>query len=46
VVWLVGDSHAQQWQAPLADLARKNHWQFNVAYLGACPFATVSADRL
>jgi hypothetical protein len=42
VVWLVGDSHAQQWQLPLTDLARKNHWQFNFAYLGGCPFAKVA----
>ncbi len=43
VVWLVGDSHAQQWQAPVADIARKNHWQFNFVYLGGCPFAKVAA---
>jgi peptidoglycan/LPS O-acetylase OafA/YrhL len=41
VVWLIGDSHAQQWQAPLVALARKNHWQLNFAYLGGCPFANV-----
>jgi peptidoglycan/LPS O-acetylase OafA/YrhL len=43
VVWLVGDSHAQQWQAPLAEIASKNHWQFTFAYLGGCPFARVAA---
>lgn len=26
----------------MADLARKNHWQFNFEYLGACPFAKVA----
>ncbi|HVV24038.1 MAG TPA: acyltransferase family protein [Pseudonocardiaceae bacterium] len=43
VVWLVGDSHAQQWQAPLANIARKNHWMLYLSYLGGCPFAKVAA---
>jgi peptidoglycan/LPS O-acetylase OafA/YrhL len=42
VVWLVGDSHAEQWQIPLTDIARRNHWQLNLAYLGGCPFAKVA----
>ncbi|MFE9748567.1 acyltransferase family protein [Saccharothrix saharensis] len=40
-VWLVGDSHAQQWQPPIADLARERGWVFKYAYLGGCPFADV-----
>ncbi|ATY11927.1 acyltransferase [Amycolatopsis sp. AA4] len=43
VVWLVGDSHAQQWQAPLLSLARKNHWLLYTSYLGGCPFADIRA---
>ncbi|HEX3650529.1 MAG TPA: acyltransferase family protein [Pseudonocardiaceae bacterium] len=42
VVWLVGDSHAQQWQIPVVNLARANHWQLNFGYLGGCPFAKVA----
>ncbi|WP_409465060.1 acyltransferase family protein [Amycolatopsis sp. GA6-003] len=43
VVWLVGDSHAQQWQGPLLSLARKNHWLLYTSYLGGCPFADIEA---
>jgi len=38
-VWLVGDSHAQQWQAAIIDLARQKHWKLNVSYSGGCPLA-------
>jgi hypothetical protein len=41
VVWLVGDSHAQQWQSPVADLAQEHGWVLKLAYLGGCPFADV-----
>lgn len=41
VVWLVGDSHAQQWQAPLLDLARERRWVLKIALLGGCPFAGI-----
>jgi peptidoglycan/LPS O-acetylase OafA/YrhL len=40
-VWLVGDSHAQQWQGPLLDLARENKWVLNLSLLGGCPFAKI-----
>ncbi len=43
VVWLVGDSHAQQWQGPVLAIARKNHWILYTSYLGGCPFAKVQA---
>lgn len=36
-VWLVGDSHAQQWQAAVFELARRNHWILKWSYFGACP---------
>ncbi|GAA3458147.1 acyltransferase family protein [Saccharothrix longispora] len=42
VVWLVGDSHAQQWQPPVADLARRHGWVLKYAYLGGCPMADVA----
>lgn len=36
-VWLVGDSHAQQWQGALFDLARQNHWSVLTTFGGGCP---------
>ncbi|UJW32719.1 acyltransferase [Saccharothrix sp. AJ9571] len=42
VVWLVGDSHAQQWQAPVFDLAREHGWVVKLGLLGACPMADIS----
>jgi peptidoglycan/LPS O-acetylase OafA/YrhL len=41
VVWLVGDSHAQQWQGPLLDLAREKKWILKRSYLGGCPLAKI-----
>jgi peptidoglycan/LPS O-acetylase OafA/YrhL len=42
VVWLVGDSHAVQWQGPLLDMAREQKWVFKSGTLGGCPFAQVA----
>ncbi len=44
VVWLVGDSHAQQWQSPLFDLAREHRWVLKLGLLGGCPFAGIDFD--
>ncbi len=41
VAWLVGDSHAQQWQGPLVDLAREQGWVLKRSYLGGCPLAKI-----
>jgi peptidoglycan/LPS O-acetylase OafA/YrhL len=41
-VWLVGDSHAQQWQAPLFDMAKRNKWLLKISFLGGCPPAAVT----
>jgi peptidoglycan/LPS O-acetylase OafA/YrhL len=41
VAWLVGDSHAQQWQGPMIDLARERGWVLKFAYLGGCPLAKI-----
>ena len=41
VAWLVGDSHAQQWQGPVIDLARERNWVLKFAYLGGCPLAKI-----
>ncbi len=46
VVWLVGDSHAQHWQAALFDLAREQKWVLKLGLLGACPFADVEFTGL
>lgn len=41
-VWLVGDSHAQQWQGALFALARERGWELTISYLGGCPVADVA----
>lgn len=41
-VWLVGDSHAQQWQGAIFDLARQNDWKLITSYYGGCPAADVA----
>lgn len=41
-VWLVGDSHAQQWQGAIFDLAKKNGWFVTTSYYGGCPLADVA----
>jgi peptidoglycan/LPS O-acetylase OafA/YrhL len=37
VVWVVGDSHAQHWQAAIFKAARERHWIVKTAYFGGCP---------
>jgi peptidoglycan/LPS O-acetylase OafA/YrhL len=41
-VWLVGDSHAQQWQGAVFELARERGWRVTTSYLGGCPVADVA----
>ncbi len=36
-VWLVGDSHAQQWQGAIFDLAREHGWRVTTSYLRRLP---------
>jgi peptidoglycan/LPS O-acetylase OafA/YrhL len=36
-VWLVGDSHAQQWQGAVFDLARAQGWTVTTSFGGGCP---------
>ncbi|WP_363551283.1 acyltransferase family protein [Microbacterium sp. LWH12-1.2] len=36
-VWLVGDSHAQQWQGAVFDLARTEGWIVTTSFGGGCP---------
>ncbi|WP_434450936.1 acyltransferase family protein [Lentzea sp. E54] len=40
-VWLLGDSHAEQWQPPVFEVARKEKWLLKIGILGGCPFADV-----
>lgn len=40
-VWLVGDSHAEQWKPPLLALAKEHHWKLTYALIGGCPVADV-----
>ncbi|MEV8143890.1 acyltransferase family protein [Specibacter sp. NPDC078709] len=41
-VWLTGDSHAEQWQLAVMELAKVNKWKLSYALLGGCPVADVS----
>lgn len=36
-VWLVGDSHAQQWQTAIFEVAKERHWKLKWSYFGGCP---------
>lgn len=40
-VWLIGDSHAEQWKAAILPLARENKWTLNVSLVGGCPYVGV-----
>ncbi|WP_343212776.1 SGNH hydrolase domain-containing protein [Arthrobacter sp. H41] len=40
-VWLVEDSHAEQWQAGIFELARQHRWQVNASLMGGCPLVDV-----
>jgi len=40
-VWLVGDSHAEQWQGPLLDIAERRGWRLTISHFGGCPPADV-----
>lgn len=39
--WLVGDSHAQHWQAAIMQLAQERRWRVSLSYLGGCPLVDV-----
>lgn len=40
-VWLVGDSHAEQWKSALYELAKLHKWRLKESLLGGCPFVDV-----
>jgi peptidoglycan/LPS O-acetylase OafA/YrhL len=40
-VWLIGDSHAEQWKVGLHELAQDQGWQFTESLLGGCPLVNV-----
>jgi peptidoglycan/LPS O-acetylase OafA/YrhL len=43
-VWLVGDSHAEQWKTAIYELARLHKWTLKESLLGGCPF--IDAKRV
>lgn len=43
-VWLVGDSHAEQWKTAIHELARLHKWSVKESLLGGCPF--IDAKRV
>ena len=40
-VWLVGDSHAEQWQGALFAIARERGWRLTISTFPGCPAADV-----
>ncbi|WP_295104840.1 acyltransferase family protein [uncultured Microbacterium sp.] len=40
-VWLIGDSHAQQWQGAVFDIAEEHGWIVDTSFYGGCPAADV-----
>lgn len=40
-VWIIGDSHANHWQAALAQIGRERGWRITSSYFAACPAANV-----
>ncbi|TAP45910.1 acyltransferase [Arthrobacter sp. S39] len=40
-VWLVGDSHAEQWKTAVYELAKLHKWKLKESLLGGCPFVDV-----
>ncbi|MFJ6003162.1 acyltransferase family protein [Arthrobacter sp. NPDC092385] len=40
-VWLVGDSHAEQWKTALYALARESSWHLQESLVGGCPYVGV-----
>lgn len=41
-VWLVGDSHAEQWQAAVFPVARAEGWHLTISSFSGCPPADVA----
>ncbi|WP_067198438.1 acyltransferase family protein [Microbacterium sp. XT11] len=41
-VWLVGDSHAEQWQAAVFPIAREEGWRLTISSFPGCPPADVA----
>jgi hypothetical protein len=41
-VWLVGDSHAQQWQGAIMELAKERNWRLHYSMTGGCAIADVA----
>jgi peptidoglycan/LPS O-acetylase OafA/YrhL len=40
-VWLVGDSHAEQWKTALYGLGRESSWRLQESLVGGCPYVGV-----
>ncbi|KJL41228.1 acyltransferase family protein [Microbacterium trichothecenolyticum] len=41
-VWVVGDSHAEQWQGAIFEIARAQGWRVTISLFGGCPAADVA----
>ncbi|MDQ4503246.1 acyltransferase family protein [Sinomonas sp. ASV322] len=40
-VWLIGDSHAEQWKVGIHELAKAQGWQLTESLVGGCPLVDV-----
>ena len=45
-LFLVGDSHALQWQPALMDIARRKGWRLYMSTKSGCPIPTITVLRL
>lgn len=44
-IWLIGDSHAEQWKHSILPLAQKNHWNLTIFTHSGCPTWNVSMTQ-
>ncbi len=44
-VWLVGDSHAEHWQAALVEVARAQGWHLKMSLRGGCPLVDAETEE-
>ncbi|MDO4917296.1 MAG: acyltransferase family protein [Rothia sp. (in: high G+C Gram-positive bacteria)] len=44
-IWLIGDSHAEQWKHTILPIAQKNHWKLTILTHSGCPTWNISMTQ-